>query len=168
MRVKEGWVWSRILTLALLTLQLLALSTKYGCSVRQQRTLKVAQIFDDVVDTSSLRNVDLQATAGHLGHTVMTRGSGLAARTAIEAAIELCLHRLQDSSPFVEYWWREEWIDLEAHKDVDEVLAREEPGNFRFPNHGHVLYLDVGQLICGPTVLLSDSIDGFLHTRCFD
>lgn len=159
MRVKKGWMWLSLSTLALFTVPLLALQTKHLCCMRQKYTLKVAQIFDDVIDTPSLRIVDLHARAGHLGHTIMTRGS-CHARTAVEAAIELCLHHLQDSSPFVEYWWREEWIDLEAHRDVDEVLAREEPGNFRFPSHGHVLYLDVGQLICGPTVLLSDSIDG--------
>jgi hypothetical protein len=118
------------------------------------------QIFDEVIDSSSVNHVDMQATAGQLGHTVMSRSNDNRGRTAVESAIDLCLRRLGDRSPYVEYWWREEWIDLEAHKDVDEVLAREEPGNLRYPCHGHVLYLDVGRLVCGPTVLLTENDGG--------
>eukprot|EP00614_Pseudopedinella_elastica_P011682 CAMPEP_0172590154 /NCGR_PEP_ID=MMETSP1068-20121228/8586_1 /TAXON_ID=35684 /ORGANISM="Pseudopedinella elastica, Strain CCMP716" /LENGTH=321 /DNA_ID=CAMNT_0013385855 /DNA_START=27 /DNA_END=992 /DNA_ORIENTATION=+ len=72
----------------------------------------------------------------------------------VEAALDSILKELDDSCRFIEWWWRDEWRHLELHRDLDEHLAREDPGNLRCPEHGHVLYLDVGE-DCegGPTVL---------------
>lgn len=60
-------------------------------------------------------------------------------------------------STTLEYWWRDEWINMELHRDVDEVLAKQEPEKeFLFPEKGHVLYLDIGQGVEGPTVVFTD------------
>jgi len=38
-------------------------------------------------------------------------------------------------------------MNLDAHRDADEVLARSEH-TLRFPRFGHVLYLDLGLQVC--------------------
>ncbi len=81
------------------------------------------------------------------------------------------------SRQYVEYWTRQEWRHIEAHADVDENLSkrtdRNPPGDddddddgdlrseyattyrsahgHRYPTHGHVLYLQVGSDVKGPT-----------------
>ena len=72
---------------------------------------------------------------------------------------------------YVEYWTRQEWRHIEAHADVDENLAKHQEtqassidGNelqnkfpstfangYRYPHHGHVLYVQVGSEVKGPT-----------------
>jgi len=47
---------------------------------------------------------------------------------------------------------RQEWKHIEAHSDVDERLAIEEQ-IYRYPRNGHVLYLQVGTEVRGPTCL---------------
>jgi hypothetical protein len=94
-------------------------------------------VYDDTLDRSTLSCVDSQARVGALGHSTLQRYTP---RTAVEAAIESILEKLGDESPYVEYWWRDSWLNLEAHKDIDELLYRNEPGNIKYPNHGHVLY----------------------------
>ncbi len=47
---------------------------------------------------------------------------------------------------YAEYWWRDEWMSLDAHRDADEVLARTER-KLRYPHFGHVLYLAVGKQV---------------------
>lgn len=47
---------------------------------------------------------------------------------------------------YAEYWWRDEWMSLDAHRDADEVLARTEK-QLRYPDFGHVLYLGVGKQV---------------------
>lgn len=42
----------------------------------------------------------------------------------------------------VEYWSRGQYINLDAHADIDENTLKEE-GVLRCPKHGHVLYLQI-------------------------
>ena len=75
--------------------------------------------------------------------------------STLEHSLDALLSELGDESPFVEWWARDEWINLDAHRDIDELLARQ-GGPHRTPNHGHVLYLAVGAAVAeqgGPTVL---------------
>ena len=73
----------------------------------------------------------------------------------LEQVILHCLERVDDNHPFAEYWWRDEWMNLDAHRDADEVLARTR-GRLRWPEFGHVLYLEVGEQVRGPTLILDD------------
>eukprot|EP00613_Pedinella_sp_CCMP2098_P066037 CAMPEP_0171989234 /NCGR_PEP_ID=MMETSP0993-20121228/276310_1 /TAXON_ID=483369 /ORGANISM="non described non described, Strain CCMP2098" /LENGTH=407 /DNA_ID=CAMNT_0012642221 /DNA_START=78 /DNA_END=1301 /DNA_ORIENTATION=- len=62
----------------------------------------------------------------------------------------------EDPSRFIEYWWRDEWLDFEAHRDVSENEAEqsasfEEERILRYPNYAHVLYLAVDPKVRGPT-----------------
>jgi hypothetical protein len=52
--------------------------------------------------------------------------------------------------------WREEWLNLEAHRDLDENLWKQSKIHST-PNHAHVLYLTIGKDVRGPTVVLHDS-----------
>lgn len=122
-----------------------------------------ANVFDNVVDISVCNTVDNQVKLGGLGHTVFLRE--FPPRTSVESVIHSILSSVNDSSPIVEYWWREEWMNLEMHRDLDEKLALEQ-GPIRFPSHAHVLYLSVGEEVFGPTIVLHDSVESTI--RSFD
>ena len=121
-------------------------------------------VYDDVLANGFVELVDAHARVGGLGHSCMDRRS-VRPRTAVESAIETCLDTLGNQAPYVEYWWREEWICLEAHRDIDELLARDEDNsctikeNIRYPTQAHVYYLDVGNDVCGPTIVFHDDKD---------
>lgn len=62
-----------------------------------------------------------------------------------------------DSSRYIEWWWRDEWLDFEAHRDVSELEAEKGLNRatsrrlLRFPNFAHVLYLSLDSRVQGPT-----------------
>jgi len=85
---------------------------------------------------------------------------------------------------YVEYWTRQEWRHIEAHADVDENLSRhmdkqdddtnilkdidlqskyatyQQSYGHRYPLFGHVLYLQVGTDVRGPTVVFPNRSSG--------
>jgi len=73
----------------------------------------------------------------------------------IEVLINSILSDLNDTSPHVEYWCRHEWEHVEVHADLDEA-SLEDNGEVRFPHNGHVLTLQVGSQIHGPTIVLEN------------
>lgn len=107
--------------------------------------------------------------------------SNIEERNIIERTLDAILTELDDSTSskpkqYVEYWTRQEWRHIEAHSDVDESLAKKydamnideatikdlaskypstyvhnNEGGYRYPTHGHVLYLQVGTDVKGPT-----------------
>mmetsp|Transcript_8685 Transcript_8685/g.17428 ORF Transcript_8685/g.17428 Transcript_8685/m.17428 type:complete len:307 (-) Transcript_8685:6-926(-) len=101
-------------------------------------------------DLFASSNCDL---SGVQSHRLYDRGSG--PKSDLEATMEEILNALEDEAPFVEYWSRAAWQNLDAHRDVDEAHAKTLPpvpewgeamcskDDFRFPVNGHVLYLDV-------------------------
>ena len=115
-------------------------------------------VYDNVLNLDNCRLIDEDARTRGLGHLVYKRSLNLP-QSLVENVIESILSELKDNSPIVEYWWRDEWMSLDIHKDVDEKLAQRDKF-LRFPNHGHVLYLSVGTEVCGPTLLFDyyDSI----------
>jgi len=115
-------------------------------------------VWDNVMDAPSRSVVHHVAAGSGLGHTLMIRKNK--ARTTLEVALEQILRELNDTSPFVEYWCRQEWRHIEAHADVDEYRAKTNPGDFRYPTHGHVLYLRIGPQVRGPTCLFPDCTNG--------
>ena len=58
---------------------------------------------------------------------------------------------------YVEYWTRNEWYHTLGHADIDEGLQRSDPNNLIHPMYGHVLYLQVGKKVRGPTCVLFDN-----------
>ena len=123
---------------------------------------KALQVWDDVLqDGAQLRLLDSSLKQrGGGAHAVLDRrhpwnGGG----TLCERVIDALLQSLGDSSRYVEYWYRDEWISLEVHQDVDEHLAREagEQRRVRFPESAHVLYLQCGPDVAGPTCIYINS-----------
>mmetsp|Transcript_31596 Transcript_31596/g.35918 ORF Transcript_31596/g.35918 Transcript_31596/m.35918 type:complete len:384 (+) Transcript_31596:138-1289(+) len=64
------------------------------------------------------------------------------ALTPIEHAMDSALNSLGDMSRLVEYWYRDEFMNIDTHVDIDEIELEKE-GNLRAPKFSHVLYLQV-------------------------
>jgi hypothetical protein len=126
--------------------------------------LHAVTVHDHVIDKGTCKTMDHQLQFGDLGHTVFFREDP--PRTFTESVIQSLLSSTNDTSQIVEYWWREEWINLELHRDIDERLALQN-GPIRFPDHAHVLYLSVGEEALGPTVLLENAT-GDITKEIFD
>jgi hypothetical protein len=149
-------------TISLINRNFLKSSQLYRSSLRH--ALHAVTVHDDVIDIATCKTMDHQLQLGDLGHTVFFREDP--PRTFTESVIHSLLSSTNDESPIVEYWWREEWINLELHRDIDERLAQQN-GPIRFPDHAHVLYLSVGEEALGPTVLLENAI-GDITKEVFD
>lgn len=79
----------------------------------------------------------------------------------IEQVIDCILHELYSSNHefMVEYWVKQQWHHTLAHADIDETLL-ERDKKLRHPIKGHVLYLDKGRHVNGPTVVFSNITRG--------
>lgn len=67
--------------------------------------------------------------------------------TQLEHVLNDILTQLGDTNEVVEYWCRQDYLDLEVHSDIDELaleLEEEEDRILRYQEHGHVLYLQIG------------------------
>ena len=134
-------------------------------------------VFDGVLDkdtTSSLHNLLMRLDdETNMADTtrVIDRHEKMGVATnqkttekAIEMLLRSVVEELGDDSRFIEWWWRDEWLPFEAHRDVSEGEA-EKPYDFeddcvdrklRCPRHGHVLYLQVAREARGPTCVFKD------------
>lgn len=129
-------------------------------------------VFDQVLSPEVASVLHESARSTGLGHRAFARPLRPdGAYGAIERSLDSILTELDGPAPdpadggrrqYVEYWARQEWRHIEAHADVDEFAAKEEeggarggfapgPDGFRYPTHGHVLYLSVGSSVSGPT-----------------
>ncbi|KAL7496543.1 hypothetical protein ACHAWT_005008 [Skeletonema menzelii] len=107
-------------------------------------------VYDNVIAPSTcqtLHKLTLEHTRrSHDGSSLFYRGpkihSGQQKLTPIENALDSILRQLNDTSPMVEYWSRSQYINLDAHADIDENTLKDE-GVLRCPRHGHVLYLQI-------------------------
>ena len=113
-------------------------------------------VHDGVIGQFACNALDSHLKVGGQGHTVFLRE--LPPKNVVESLINSLLASANDISPIVEYWWRDEWLNLELHRDLDERLASQN-GPVRYPDYAHVLYLSVGEQAIGPTILLRDSIE---------
>lgn len=126
-------------------------------------------VFDHVIGDNACRRLHeltLESTQrSRDGSFVFHRGTQSSERpplTPLETAIDDVLVALNDTSSVVEYWSRRDYLNLDAHADVDEDQLRDD-GVLRCPRWGHVLYLDISNLrvsqgddgggAAGPTVV---------------
>lgn len=130
------------------------------------------------------------ASKSGLEHKCFTRplvdssGSNIIELTLDAILSEIDKSNGDDNNPkqYVEYWTRQEWRHIEAHADVDENLSKkmdqsaldletddlqtkfastyQKSYGHRYPTHGHVLYLQVGSEVRGPTVVFQDRSSG--------
>ncbi len=62
--------------------------------------------------------------------------------TPIDSTIDWILTSLNDTSLIVEYWSRRDYINMDAHADIDEDTLKDE-GVLRCPRNSHVLYMQI-------------------------
>ena len=106
------------------------------------------RVYDGVFAPRDLEALDV--ASNDAAHRAFDRSAGVG--TILEAALDSFLGELGDESRFVEYWARDVWKHIEAHADVDEAEAKA-GGELRYPTHGHVLGVQVGAEVAGPTVV---------------
>lgn len=116
-------------------------------------------VWDNVLCAES--RAELHRTASRLGsshHFLFKRPIDPEKSGLIERTLDSILTEMDDDSEYVEFWTRQEWRSIAAHADVDEMLAKSEDAegksmnkSFRFPKNGHVLYLQIGDEVRGPT-----------------
>lgn len=120
-------------------------------------------VYDNVVSPQTCQRLHEAASASGLGHSLFRRNQP---QTVLEQALDEILSQLQDTHNnnqecFVEYWSRQEWRHIEAHADIDEHASKTSPSlAFRYPTHGHVLYLQVGTNVRGPTCVFTNATSG--------
>ena len=119
-------------------------------------TLCSVVVYDGAIDQSACNLLDSHLKESGHGHKIFFRE--FSPKNVVEALIQSLLASVNDISPIVEYWWRDEWLNLELHRDLDERLASQN-GPVRYPDYAHVLYLSVGKQAIGPTILLRDSVE---------
>jgi hypothetical protein len=102
-------------------------------------------VYDNVIGPSTCRTLHTltqqHTRRSHDGSSLFHRGPKQKL-TPIENVLDSILRQLNDTSPMVEYWSRSQYMNLDAHADIDEDTLKEE-GVLRCPRHGHVLYLQI-------------------------
>lgn len=138
----------------------LSLCADHVSSLSASPSIASVEVFDSVFssDASYLLHRHTSSQPG-TQHTFFDRRAlhdSTSEGGVVERAIDSYLTERGDDAPLVEWWCRQDWRHIHAHADVDEGLAKTDPSaTHRHPRHGHVLYLDVGSLVRGPTCLWS-------------
>ncbi|KAG8457168.1 hypothetical protein KFE25_004385 [Diacronema lutheri] len=141
----------------------------HGWIVRSPAAARNVAAWDGVFGARELERVRALAHALGADRHVFSLGSP---SNALERAIDSLALQLRGEPDgaelMVEYWARASWMHLEAHRDCDEFLngeafrtagglaARPVLATLRYPLHAHVLYLDVGADVLGPTCVFDD------------
>ena len=136
-----------------------------SCSSQAVTTSKV-NVWNNVIDTDNLASIlHKESSRIGLGHKVFSRPSS--SNSIIEQTLDSILAELNDDSKYVEYWTRREWRSIQAHADIDEYRAKQEQQSgeisnkgYRYPKNGHVLYLQVGTQVRGPTAIFPNRKSG--------
>ncbi len=113
------------------------------------------QVFDNVFSSYACEELTSltqdHSERGNDGSSVFTRPPhNEKPLTPIEHAIDSFLISINDTTQKVEYWSRDEYINIDAHADIDEEQLEDED-ILRCPQMGHVLYLEVEEGLRGPT-----------------
>ncbi len=80
--------------------------------------------------------------------------------TPLEHAMDSALIEIGDETKRVEYWSRDEYMNIDAHADIDEAML-EDDAVIRCPLVGHVLYLQVKEGLHGPTCVFPGERTGW-------
>ncbi len=126
---------------------------------------ETVQVFDNVFSSFACEELSYLAenhsSRGNDGSSIFTRPP-LNERplTPIENAIDSFLSSIGDTTSLVEYWSRDEHINIDTHADIDEVQLMDE-NVIRCPKMAHVLYLQVEDDLRGPTCVFLDKRKGW-------
>jgi len=180
---KMHQIWLSILAFIPIIQSLIHFNAKSRNNVRlntiqgtKSDSSEAIQVWDNTLSSETLCILHSQSSQRGLGHNIFRRKNDnintdrsneeqskkneslLVPLSPLEQTLDDLLTKCNDTSPIVEYWSRQEWKHIEAHADIDELLVREQKKQkehltFRYPKHGHVLYLQVGSSVRGPTCL---------------
>mmetsp|Transcript_9359 Transcript_9359/g.19127 ORF Transcript_9359/g.19127 Transcript_9359/m.19127 type:complete len:402 (-) Transcript_9359:140-1345(-) len=124
------------------------------------------RVFDNVFSSDACRLIN-QLSIEHSDRAGNCDGSSIFYReegnvlTPLESAIDSALTALGDTSDVVEYWSRENYMNIDAHADIDEGGLLDDGERIRCPIQGHILYLVVGKEVRGPTFIFPDKLVGW-------
>jgi hypothetical protein len=130
------------------------------CSSSQPHEI---QVYDHVFSPEACQELHELAVdhASRSESSVIHRFSGESGQettdtmTPLEQALHFLLNEVGDTkTPIIEYWSRDEYMNINAHCDIDERQLENE-GTLRYPNWSHVLYLEVA--VRGPTCVVLDN-----------
>jgi len=140
-----------------------------SCSQAPSSTKGKIDVWNNVIDVDHIApSLHEESRRLGLGHKVFSRpliAASLSNNNIIEQTLDSILTELNDDAKYVEYWTRREWRSIHAHADVDEYRAKEEQklgeiNDFCYPRNGHVLYLQVGNQVRGPTCVFLNRRSG--------
>lgn len=126
-----------------------------ACDLLHDLALDVRRSF--VFDRPTKQNNQQDATASRKQEEFLT---------PLETVLDAVLTALGDPHDVVEYWTRQEYINMDVHADLDEeqLLQQQQAGALRFPAFGHVLYLSIANekhdRLRSPTVVWSTQRPG--------
>ena len=86
-------------------------------------------------------------------------------KTPLEQALNSYLSAIGDDQPIVEYWTRNEFLNMEAHADLDEDVLEATGHCIRCPTYGHVLYLGIQSHLRGPTCVFANKLGGWTSSN---
>eukprot|EP00747_Dinoflagellata_sp_TGD_P218515 gnl/TRDRNA2_/TRDRNA2_90752_c0_seq2.p1 gnl/TRDRNA2_/TRDRNA2_90752_c0~~gnl/TRDRNA2_/TRDRNA2_90752_c0_seq2.p1 ORF type:complete len:622 (-),score=81.25 gnl/TRDRNA2_/TRDRNA2_90752_c0_seq2:31-1896(-) len=76
---------------------------------------------------------------------------------AIGNILRSIVDEIGDGSRYIEWWWRSEWIPMEAHRDLGQGEGEDgRAQELKCPCFAHVLYLAVDSEVRGPTCVFQD------------
>ena len=127
----------------------------HATNIQNQQSGEEIQVFDNVFSSYACEELIYltrdHSERGNDGSSVFTRPpNNDKPLTPIEHAIDSFLISINDATKKVEYWSRDEYINIDAHADIDEEQL-EDDDMLRCPQMGHVLYLEVEEGLKGPT-----------------
>jgi hypothetical protein len=126
-------------------------------SSKNDSFLSSVSVFDSVFSQDVCIELDIlaaeHAERGNDGSSIFHR-RGSALLTPLERALDSYLQHVEDPNAIVEYWSRQEFLNMDAHSDIDE-RALQNDGVLLCPEWGHVLYLNVDDTLRGPTCVFS-------------
>lgn len=125
-------------------------------------------VWDGVLSDSTMQMLrKVSSKQGSSQHYLFSRPLDPTSSGPIERSLDAILSELGDDSKYVEFWTRQEWRSIEAHADVDEFLAKrqdteveDDQSAYRYPINGHVLYLQRGSEVRGPTCVFPERRSG--------
>ena len=112
------------------------------------------QVFDNVFDKKTCHELLHPLAIDHADRCVssVTQRESGNIHTPLEVALDHLLTTLGDTCPIIEYWSRQEYMNIDAHCDIDERQLERE-GTLRHPSYSHVLYLKINTK--GPTCIFN-------------
>lgn len=165
----SSWLSTAVLLLSILSIFI----TNHGplkCLARIDTTV---QVYDNVLDKSTARELHVACQKWKNDDVAFVFPLQEPERHGVlERVLNDILHQLYpndgEESFYVEFWKRRRWEHILAHADMDEGWEREQRGlgkddteyDLKHPETGHVLYLDIGSEVHGPTVVWNVSDGG--------